>query len=326
MMGQVKTIETVKNEIIRALTARGARDRDARIVADSLAFADARGTKSHGLNMLDAYLERIEKGGINVDAEIIKVRETESTLVLDGNGGFGQVGVSALIAQLTEKAGHHSIVCGSIKNINHCGALAYFTLPAAKNGLLAFLFANANPTVAPFGSMEAVLGTNPFSIAIPNGDHPIVLDMASSAVAKAKIYQAAREGKKIDPSWALDAEGNPTDDPQKAINGVLTAMGGAKGYGIALAVEVLAGVLSGGGIIGEVNSVHKNPQTGMNAGAFGILIDIKSFLDKEAYAERINKLTGKIRAAKPQPGKQIFLPGEIEEGNYNAALQHGVTY
>jgi L-2-hydroxycarboxylate dehydrogenase (NAD+) len=150
--------------------------------------------------------------------------------------------------------------------------------------------------------------------------------MATSAVAKAKIYQAAKEGEKIDPSWALDAGGSPTDDPAKAINGVLTAMAGPKGYGIAVAVEILAGILSGGGITGEVNSVHKNPQAGMNSGAFGILIDIRAFMTEEEYSARMAKLIDEIKSAKPQPGQKIYLPGEIEDNNYEAALKSGIAY
>lgn len=325
-MGEIRTIEEVKNKVLRTLKEKGVRDTDAEIVADSIAFADARGTKSHGLNMLDAYLERIDKGGIDIKSEIVTVREDSSTIMLDSMNGFGQVGVYTLMQRLEEKVASSSIVCGSIRNNNHCGTLAYFTLPPAKKGYLTFLFVNANPSVAPFGSMEAVLGTNPLSIAIPYGDEPIILDMASSTVAKAKIYKAAKTGEKIDPSWALDAEGNPTDDPSKAINGVLTAMAGPKGYGIALAVEVLAGVLSGGGITSEVFSVHKRPEKGMNAGAFAIMINTRAFLSSDEYNLRIEKLTSEIKSSKPQPGKNIFLPGEIEKQNYDRALKDGIDY
>jgi L-2-hydroxycarboxylate dehydrogenase (NAD+) len=325
-MAEYKSIETVKKEILDALCAAGAEKGEALLVAECLVFADARGTKSHGLNMLDAYLERIRQGGITIGAKPGILRESACSVVMDCNGGFGQTGVQALMDRLLEKLKGQSIVCGSVRNINHCGALAFYTRYAAARGYISFLFANANPTVAPFGAMEAALGTNPFSIGLPFGDRPLVLDMATSAVAKAKIYQAAKEGKKIDPSWALDADGNPTDDPVKAVNGVLTAMAGPKGYGLAVAVEILAGVLSGGGITGEVNSVHKNPRTGMNSGAFGILIDISAFMSGGEYLERMTRLIGEIKSAKPRPGGSIYLPSEIEDGNYEAALTSGIAY
>jgi LDH2 family malate/lactate/ureidoglycolate dehydrogenase len=325
-MAEHKSVEKAKKEIFDALCAAGADRDNALLVAESLVFADARGTRSHGLNMLDAYLERIRQGGINLGAKTAILRETACSVVMDCNGGFGQTGVQDLMDRLLEKVKDQSIVCGSVRNINHCGALAFYTRRAAAKGYISFLFANANPTVAPFGSMEAVLGTNPFSIGLPFGSRPLVLDMATSAVAKAKIYQAAKEGKTIDPSWALDANGNPTDDPAKAINGVLTAMAGPKGYGIAIAVEVLAGVLSGGGITGEVNSVHKNPQAGMNSGAFGVLVDLRAFMPAEEYTARMGRLVAEIKSAKPQPGKKVYLPGEIEDSNYDAALKSGIQY
>jgi LDH2 family malate/lactate/ureidoglycolate dehydrogenase len=103
-------------------------------------------------------------------------------------------------------------------------------------------------------------------------------------------------------------------------------MAGPKGYGIAVVVEILAGVLSGGGITREVNSVHKNPQAGMNSGAFSILIDIHSFMVEEEYSARITKLIDEIKSAKPQPGRKIYLPGEIEDNNYDAALKFGIEY
>lgn len=325
-MNVTKTMEEARMYIVRVLTGKGVPGGAAATVADSLVFADARGTKSHGINMLTAYLERIDHGGMDVAAVPQVLKEDASTAVLDACNGFGQVGVQALTGKLLEKAARSAVVCGSVRRLNHCGALAYYTEQAARKGYIAFLFVNANPTVAPFGGMEAALGTNPMSVALPNGKAPIVLDMASSAVAKAKIYHAAKTGQKIDPSWALDADGSPTDDPQKAIDGVLTAMAGPKGYGIALVVEALAGVLSGAGIAGEVSSVHKSLDKGMDAGAFMILVNPRYFLTEEEYDKRMTQLVSSVRQAKPRPGQQIFLPGEIEQRQYNRAKVDGIGY
>ena len=324
-MTVTKTLDEIRSYITQVLQAKGVPQAACRTVADSLAYADGRGTRSHGLNMLSAYLERIDAGGIDVSAVPQVVHEDASTLCLDAKNGFGQVGVQALVDGLLHKAEQTGVVCGSVLSLKHCGALAYYTEQCARQGYIAFLFVNANPTVAPFGGMEATLGTNPLSVALPNGDLPILLDMASSAVAKAKIYQAAKLGQKIDPSWALDQDGNPTDDPQKAISGVLTSMAGPKGYGIALVVEALAGVVSGAGITSQVSSVHKGLDRGMNAGGFLILINPNAFLSPGDYRHRLAQLVKSVKSCKPQPGREIFLPGEIEHRNLAKAKAEGVT-
>ena len=153
-------------------------------------------------------------------------------------------------------------------------------------GFIGVMLANANPTVAPFGGMEAVLGTNPFSIAIPTEAKPIILDMATSNVAKAKIYRAKELNEKIDPEWALDENGYPTDDPAKAINGVLTPLGGPKGYGLALAVDVLAGLLNGSGFAHYVKSVHKKVEESQNAGLTVMAVSIEALTELENYYQK----------------------------------------
>ena len=325
-MNVTKTVDEVRRYIAGVLEGAGASPEAADTVASALVYADARGTSSHGINMLEAYLERIEKGGIDPSAMPEVVREDAVTVVLDACDGFGQVGAQGLTDRLLRKMEDVSVACGSVRRLNHCGALAYYTEQAAREGYVAFLFVNANPTVAPFGGMEAVLGTNPMSVAVPHGESPIVLDMASSAVAKGKIYHAAKVGERIDPTWALDAEGNPTDDPGKAINGVLNAMAGPKGYGIALVVEALAGVMSGSGFLGEVSSLHKDPSAGMNAGAFMVLVDPRAFLDEGEYEERMDRLVDTVKGSKARPGCSIFMPGEIEQGKLSKAKSDGIVY
>ncbi|MFZ7132550.1 MAG: Ldh family oxidoreductase [Eubacteriales bacterium] len=325
-MKEFKGIDDVEKGIIHILKDKGVEEKNAEIVAKSLVFADARGTKSHGLNMLEAYIDRIENGGIAMNAIPEILKEDTNTVLCNGNNGFGQVTVMTLTKKLISKMKTSGISCGSARNLNHCGALAFYTIEAAKEGYVAFLFGNANPTVAPFNGKEAVLGTNPMSIAIPYGDKPIIVDMATSAVAKAKIYRAASLNERIDPSWALDKNGNPTDDPNEAIMGVLTTMAGPKGYGIAIAIEVLAGVLSGSGITHQVSSVHKKTDQGMNAGVFMILIDPFRFMNKEEYENRLSKLVVDIKSTRPQENKRITLPGELESILFDDAKKNGIEY
>ena len=322
----VKTSEKIKSDIKNLLIRYGAGPDHAETVADSLVFADMRGTKSHGLNMLEAYLQRIEAGGMDPRAVPEIHKETIATAAVDGQNGFGQVAAQRAAEIAVKKAMENHISGISIRNLNHCGTLAYYTRQIAEEKLIGFMFANVNPNVAPFGGMEAALGTNPLSIALPCPRGPIILDMATSTVAKAKIYHARQLGQSIDPSWAIDTDGNPTTDPDAAIKGVLTAMGGPKGYGLAVAVEVLAGVMTGAGITKEVPSVHQGVGRGMNAGAFIMAVNPAAFIDTDEYLARVDAFYDEIKNSRPQPGKTIFLPGEIEEENYKTALRDGIEY
>lgn len=321
-----KKPEEMKTLLVKLLKSIGASEENAAIVSDSLVYADMRGVKSHGINMVGAYVERAQHGGLKPDADITVIRESPSSIAIDANNGFGQVGAYKAAKLAIEKAKKTAVACASVKNSNHCGALAFYTDMIAKEGMIGMMFANANPTVAPFGGMQAVIGTNPLSISLPHKNGAILVDMATSTVAKAKIYHAKTVGQKIDPSWAIDQDGYPTDDPVKAIAGVLTPMGGPKGYGLALAVEVFAGVLSGAGIMDELSSVHKSPEKGMNSGCFIVVIDPKAFLSEEDYNLRMQKVISEIKNSKPQPNKTIFLPGEIEDGVMQKAKENGIEY
>ncbi len=321
-----KEPEQVKCEIINLLLKCKASCENAEIVADSLVFADMRGTKSHGLNMLEAYLQRINAGGMCPQASPKILNETGVTAVVDGQNGFGQIAAQKAVEIAIRKAKENHISGISIRNSNHCGALSYYTKQIAENGMIGFMYANVNPNVAAFGGMEAVLGTNPLAIAMPCPKAPIILDMATSTVAKAKIYHARELGQNIDPSWAIDVDGNPTTDPDAAIKGVLTAAAGPKGYGLAVAVEVLAGVMTGAGMTKEVPSVHRGVDRGMNAGAYMMAVNPGAFIEASEYMERVDGLSSEIKNSKPQPGKTIFLPGEIEEENYKKALRDGIEY
>lgn len=296
----------------------------AEIVAETLVEAEIRGVKSHGINMLEAYLARISQGGININANPVIIRDRKATALIDAQGGFGQVAGKMAVDLAVKKASEHSISWIGVRRSNHCGMLAYYTEKISQAGFIGVMLANANPTVAPFGGMEAVLGTNPFSIAIPTEAKPIILDMATSNVAKAKIYRAKELNERIDPEWALDENGYPTDDPAKAINGVLTPLGGPKGYGLALAVDVLAGLLNGSGFAHYVKSVHKKVEESQNAGLTVMAVSIEALTELENYYQKINELITFIKESKPRPGYSIYLPGELEELHRRKVEKEGI--
>ena len=185
---------------------------------------------------------------------------------------------------------------------------------AAKEDMIGFNICNSPAPVAPFGGAEAMLGTNPLSIASPSGKYPdLVLDMAASTVAKGKIAHAIKEGKQIPPTWALDREGNPTTDPAAANAGTLTPLGGAKGYALALIIDVICSCAAGGNDSRKIPRMFENPTEPSGVGYFMGAIDISKFCDIALFKARTDTMYDELKNGRTAPGfQEIMLPGEIE--------------
>jgi LDH2 family malate/lactate/ureidoglycolate dehydrogenase len=287
---------------------------DAVVTADNLIFANLRGVDSHGIIRLKIYADRLRAGGNNPKARPSIVREGDSNALIDGDNGVGQVAAVAAMKLAIDKAARFGIGVTGVKNSNHFGAAAYYAMMAIEHDMIGFALTNASPTMAPAGGREARLGNNPFAIAIPAGDHPaLVLDMASGAVAKGKIFVAQQEKKKIPLTWALDKNGVPTDDPDKAAEGLIQPLGGYKGYGISLMLDILTGVLCGSGFATHVGMMYGNigEPTG-SAHSFGAL-QIDSFIEPDEFKRRVDEMVELMRSCPRAPGvERIYVPGEIE--------------
>jgi LDH2 family malate/lactate/ureidoglycolate dehydrogenase len=238
---------------------------DAAIVADSLVQANLRGVDSHGVARVGIYAKRLKMGLVNPRPNVGIVRESAGTLLVDGDNGMGQVvGVRAIDLGL-DKAGKSGGISVGVRRSNHYGAGAYYVQRAVARDAIAFAYSNAPPTMAPWGGVDPYVGTNPYAYGVPAGEHrPIVLDMATSIVARGKIILAAERGEPIPEGWAIDAEGNPTTDAQEALAGSVLPFGGPKGYALSLMIDIMAGALTGAGFGPGINSMYDNfdePQT-----------------------------------------------------------------
>jgi LDH2 family malate/lactate/ureidoglycolate dehydrogenase len=229
-----------------ALIEYGTAPELAETVTEALLWCDAHGITSHGLNMLPTYLERLHAGGINGQVSPKVIKQRGAVAVIDSQGGFGQVAGEFATRLALQQAKEHAVGLASVQNTNHGGALGYYTEMISQQGCVGFMAHNANATMAPFGGAETALGTNPLSFGFPGKTYPVVIDMATSATAKGKLYELARKSDTIPEGLALDANGEPTTSVQAAIKGILLPLGGPKGYSLAVAVEMLTGVLSGG--------------------------------------------------------------------------------
>lgn len=299
----------------------------AEIVATSLVEADLRGVASHGVNLVALYVSRIRDGSMRARTEIRVLADDGSTLQLDGGLGPGQVAGLHAIDQATERALRHGVGAVSVQESTHLGALGYYTLRAAERGVFAMAFQNGPTIVPPFGSITPLFSTNPFSYAIPAGDEaPVVLDIATTAVAGNKLVLARKRGEAIPEGWASDEHGRPTTDPQRASLERLQWFGGHKGFGIAFLVEILAGVLSNSSFGRSERSA--SPFVGKARVAKGYLfltLDVGRFLPLPEFRKRVDELVRDMRSCEPAPGvDRVYAPGEIEHLHRLESLREGV--
>ncbi|HEV8423989.1 MAG TPA: Ldh family oxidoreductase [Actinomycetes bacterium] len=308
------------------LSAVGVPNADARLVADSLVTADLWGHQSHGVLRLSWYVDRIRAGVMKPATAPETVSDTGALAVLDGHDGVGQV-LAALAAQdAVRRAREHGVGVVAVRNSNHFGTAAYFTRMAARDGCVAILATNASPAMAPWGGRRKTVGTNPWSIAAPAGEHDVmVMDIANTAVARGKVYLAKQRGERIPAGWAIDADGAPTTDPTAAIAGVILPMAGHKGYAISLMMDVLSGVLTGSAFGAAVGGPYQFERRS-GCGHLFIALDVASFGDPDGFARRIEQLVAEVRSVPLARGfDEVFYPGELEARAARQHLQQGLS-
>jgi LDH2 family malate/lactate/ureidoglycolate dehydrogenase len=316
----------LKEVAIQILKGLKATDEEAAVVAESLVQADMRGIDTHGVHLLTILSERVDAGILQIPTDIRILKESDATALLDGANGLGQVAVHKAMTMSIQKARDFGLGCSLVRNTNNIGILSFYTLLAANAGMVGIVMSNAAPAMSPWGGAEAFFGTNPISVAIPGDveDPAIVLDMSSSVVARGKIRRAARLKEKIPEGWAFDETGVSTTEADKALKGTLMPIGGPKGYGLAMVVDILAGLLSGSKYGSEVVTFHQlMGPTGV--GVFTLAIDIERFTDRRQFQRLIQSYFTAIKASKKADGvSRIFLPGEIEFEKEKESIKEGI--
>ncbi|MEV3971351.1 Ldh family oxidoreductase [Streptomyces sp. NPDC050698] len=309
-----------------ATEAHGVPPADARLLADTLVTAELWGHPSHGMLRLPWYLSRLASGATTAVAAPEVVTDSGAVLVVDGCDGLGQVLTDRAVTWGVERAGRHGISSVAVRNSGHFGTAAYFTRKAAEQGCVALLATNASPAMAPWGGREKRVGTNPWSIAAPGGRFgTVVMDIANTAVARGKIYHAKERGEPIPEGWAADADGVPTTDPRRAIEGLILPMAGHKGYAISFMFDVLAGVLTGSafgsGVVGPYRPTGRS-----GVGHLLICVDIRSMADPAEFEGRMEALIEETKSTPAAPGTaEIFVPGEPEVRTAERLRAEGIT-
>jgi LDH2 family malate/lactate/ureidoglycolate dehydrogenase len=312
----------------QTLQMAGLSDDDARLTADLLVLTDTWGVFTHGTKNLRGYIRRLRGGGIRAAAKPRVVGEGPAWALVDADSAIGMVGSSFAMRVAMAKARAAGVGYVGVRNSCHFGAAGCYTAMAAADGLIGVAMANDTPSVVVPGARRAVLGSNPFSFAIPTGEpHPILLDIATSAVAGGKVFTAAALGKKIPDNWIIDSEGLPTTDPKIfPRSAALLPMAGHKGSGLAVFIEALSGIVTGASIAAQVLSWSFDEASSPTGhGAAFLAIDVGQMMGANELHSRMAELIRQIREAPRAKGvDRLYVPGEMEWERRERALRDGI--
>ncbi|KAH7069634.1 Malate/L-lactate dehydrogenase [Paraphoma chrysanthemicola] len=296
------------------LIANGVVAENASIVARCLIAADLRGVDTHGMNRIPSYLERIRQGVLDGSATPEIKQITPVVTQVDARNGWGFVAADVGMAAAVEAAKVYGIGMTSIKHSNHFGMSAWIVQKALDADMMSLVFTNSSPALPAWGGKSKLLGVSPLACGAPGKDNSFILDMAPSIAARGKIYKAKRRGESIPMDWALDKDGHPTTDPAAALDGgVMLPMGGPKGSGLAVMMDVFSGVLSGSEFAGNVTGPY-DPSKPSDVGHFLVAIKPDLFMSLQDFRERMQYLYDRVVGADKAAGvDRIYFPGELEQ-------------
>lgn len=315
----ILTLSEIEMLAQRALTGSGASMVNAVAVADSIRSAESEGIRNVGLAYLPIYCEHLRCGKIVGDAKPTVKQTGAASIVVDAAFGFAHPAFLAALDQFVDAANQSGVASLSISHSYSAGVLGWFVDYLARRGVVGLGFANSSALMPPWGGNRAVLGTNPLAFGAPRADHdPVVFDMATSATARVNVLSAAASGNPIPDGWALDSSGRPTTDPQSAIGGMMAPLGGAKGYGLALMVDVLAGALTGSNFSHESSSFGDNEGGPPGVGQLFIAL-APTKVGAPDFPKRMETLASVIE---PQDG--VRFPGSLRHERRAQAEHDGV--
>lgn len=313
--------------------AAGATESNAARVTEALVDSNLVGHDSHGVIRVIQYLRSIEAGHVDPAAEPEVVKETAVTSLVDGKWTFGQVSAGLAMRKAIEKGRQHGIAMSGLIHAYHIGRLGEYSEMAHDAGMIGMVVAGgfggtggASATgVAPYGGAKPAFGTNPISFGIPAGkEPPVMVDFASSAVAAGKIALARAKGTPLPPGWIVDRDGSPSTEAEDFYNGgALLTFGGHKGYGLAVAIELLGQALTGADDIGET---PRGGGTYTRSGSVFVAIDPGVFRPASQFTAAVDATVEKIKAVPPAVGfDEVLLPGEPEQRSRARRLVEGIS-
>lgn len=326
MDSEVRVSSKSLTEFIHKLYAKaGMAPEEAEYHAKALVLSSLRGVDSHGVMRTNAYLMRIENGAINVHPQMKYEKARGAVWELNADSASGYTAGRIAMEKAIELAEQYSLGMVLVKNSNHFGAAAMYADMAVKRGMMGFATTNVKPGMTAPGASGNVVGNNPFAIGFPTYcDFPFMLDMALSVVAGGKLKMAIARGEKIPLTWATDKNGNPTDDPQAGFDGYFLPLGGFKGLGMAYAIDILCGVMSGGAFQNHIKNMFKDPTDPSRTCHMFMALDLTKLIGKEEIRSRMTEYRDYVRNIPTLSGTPLVMPGEPEENCRKERMDKGI--
>jgi uncharacterized oxidoreductase len=331
-MSKTLQAQDLQTQVATILVAAGSTQAEADKVAANLVLANLSGHDSHGVGMVPRYVDAVLEGGLTPNAAVKVNLDIGTMLSLDGQRGYGQVVGEQAMQLGMERANQHGSCIMTLGNAHHLGRIGHFAEMAVAEGLVSLHFVNvlSRPVVAPWGGADGRFGTNPCCIGVPlQGKEPFILDFATSRVAQGKMRVAHNKGIQVEPGTLIDEHGNPTTDPgvvvvpqSNGLFGALMTFGEHKGYGMAVACELLGGALSGGGTWHRPTDQARAVVNGM----LTILIDPRKLGTQEKFAEEADAFVSWLQNGPVAPGfDAVQIAGEPERATRVVRKVEGVT-
>ena len=304
--------DAVRDLLAALFSAAGIPAGAARTMGEALVEADLEGLPSHGAAQAEVYLDRLLLGSVSTYDHAEIVIDSGAMAVLDGRHMLGHLAANQAMGLAVAKAKQFGIAAVSVRHAFHFGAAGRYVRQAAEAGCIGMAMCNSRAVMPAPGGAERLVGTNPLAFGVPTGtEPPFILDMATSAGTVGRIRAALRAGGEIPDGWAVDAEGRPTRDPKAALEGMLLPIGGAKGFGLALMVDLMSGLLASGAWGDQITGLHIDIEKPFDTAHLFMAIDIEHFRPLTGFLAEADTAATRVRASKLAPGAaRVQTPGQ----------------
>jgi len=318
--------ERLQGFAARALRKAGLPDADAETCARLMVRADLYGADGHGVFRLPQYVRRIRGGAVNVRPRVRVEREAAGMALVDGDNGMGHVVMSFAAQKAIEKAKTAGAAWVGVRASNHAGpAFLYASMPLEHDMIGLYLAVGNANHMAPWGGIDLLLSTNPIAIAVPGGEAPVVLDMATTVAAYGKVKTKAQRGEAMPEGWMIDHAGRPLTDPKRSAEGLLLPIGGYKGYGLSLMFGLLAGTLNRAALGSQTIDFNADDTSATNTGHAIVALSVAAFGEVAAFKREVDRVAAELRASRRLPGvERIWLPGEQSRRKFAERSRAGV--